>query len=27
VQVASLPSVLRHHFWLGREEKQREAAA
>lgn len=26
VQVASLPSVLRHHFWLGREETQREAA-
>ena len=22
MQVASLPSVLRHHFWLGREEKQ-----
>jgi hypothetical protein len=25
VQVASLPSVLRHHFWLGREETQCEA--
>ena len=23
VRVASLPSVLRHHFWLGREEKRR----
>jgi hypothetical protein len=23
VLVASLPSVLRHHFWLGREEKRR----
>jgi hypothetical protein len=22
VRVASLPSVLRHHFWLGREERQ-----
>ena len=27
MQVASLPSVLRHHFWLGREEKQRQARA
>ena len=24
VRVASLPSVLRHHFWLGREEKRRK---
>nr|HID14985.1 hypothetical protein [Anaerolineae bacterium] len=23
VRVAPLPSVLRHHFWLGREEKRR----
>ena len=23
VQVASLPSVLRHHFWLGQEETRR----
>lgn len=23
VRVAPLPSVLRHHFWLGQEEKQR----
>lgn len=23
VHVAPLPSVLRHHFWLGREEKAR----
>jgi len=22
VRVAPLPSVLRHHFWLGREEKR-----
>ena len=22
MRVASLPSVLRHHFWLGREEKR-----
>ena len=24
VRVAPLPSVLRHHFWLGQEEKQKE---
>ena len=23
LHVAPLPSVLRHHFWLGREEKRR----
>lgn len=23
VSVAPLPSVLRHHFWVGREEKRR----
>jgi len=23
LQVAPLPSVLRHHFWLGRERKRR----
>jgi hypothetical protein len=23
VRVMALPSVLRHHFWLGREEKRR----
>jgi hypothetical protein len=23
VRVAPLPSVLRHHFWVGREEKRR----
>ena len=23
VRVASLPSVLRHHFWVGREEERR----
>ena len=23
VRVAPLPSVLRHHFWLGREEERR----
>ena len=23
VRVAALPSVLRHHFWLGQEEKRR----
>ena len=23
VRVASLPSVLRYHFWVGREEKRR----
>lgn len=23
LRVAPLPSVLRHHFWLGREEKRR----
>lgn len=23
VHVAPLPSVLRHHFWVGREEKKR----
>ncbi|RLC92989.1 MAG: hypothetical protein DRI77_12310 [Chloroflexi bacterium] len=22
IHVSSLPSVLRHHFWLGREEKR-----
>jgi hypothetical protein len=27
VRVASLPSVLRHHFWLGREEKRRKQKA
>ena len=27
VRVASLPSVLRHHFWLGREEKRRRRGA
>ena len=24
VRVAPLPHVLRHHFWLGQEEKQKE---
>jgi hypothetical protein len=27
VRVAPLPSVLRHHFWLGREEKRRRRRA
>jgi hypothetical protein len=27
VRVAPLPSVLRHHFWLGREEKRRKRKA
>ena len=27
VLVASLPSVLRHHFWLGREEKRHRRKA
>jgi hypothetical protein len=25
VRVTSLPSVLRHHFWLGQEEQRRAA--
>ncbi|MDY7078462.1 MAG: hypothetical protein SXV54_16220 [Chloroflexota bacterium] len=27
MRVASLPSVLRHHFWVGREEKQQRRRA
>jgi hypothetical protein len=27
VRVMALPSVLRHHFWLGREEKRRRRKA
>lgn len=27
VRVAPLPSVLRHHFWLGQEERQRRQRA
>jgi hypothetical protein len=27
LRVASLPSVLRHHFWLGREEKRHRRKA
>lgn len=27
VRVMALPSVLRHHFWLGREEKRRRGKA
>jgi hypothetical protein len=26
LRVASLPSVLRHHFWVGQEEQQRRTA-
>jgi hypothetical protein len=27
VRVSSLPSVLRHHFWLGREKSRRRQSA
>ena len=27
VRVAPLPSMLRHHFWVGREEKQQRRRA
>jgi hypothetical protein len=27
VRVAPLPSVLRHHFWVGREEKRHRRKA
>ena len=27
IRVMALPSVLRHHFWLGREEKRRRRKA
>lgn len=27
IRVAPLPSVLRHHFWLGQEEKRRRRRA